>query len=239
MQRKIYGIFVAGGQGTRMGLQTPKQFLDLGGVPVLQRSISIFVEACPGIQVITVLPKEHFETWKRLCIQNNFDCPQKMVEGGITRFHSVKNALAHVPDGAVVMIHDGVRPLISAQLVRSIAARMEECRAVIPVLPVTDTLKALEKSPSGDLVHSPADDPDRSGLFGAQTPQTFLSEDIKAAYGQGYDLAFTDDASVAARKEIPLTYVQGERLNIKITTQEDLVLAGAVLSLRERRSYNP
>ena len=230
MERKIYGIFVAGGQGTRMGSSMPKQFLLLDGLPVLQRSIQRFVDACPDIKIITVLPREHFSLWNSLCLEHHLDCPQKLVEGGITRFHSVKNALEHVPDGAIVSVHDGVRPLVSESLIRNMLLQMETCGALIPVLPATDTLKALEPSADGSLVHCAGPDPDRSRVYCAQTPQMFRSELIKDAYRQGFDTAFTDDASVLAKRKTPLSYTIGERLNIKITTPEDLVLAKAILS---------
>jgi len=225
MRRKIYGIFVAGGSGTRMGGEVPKQFLLLDGRPILQRTIERFLEAEPELKVITVLPRAHFQTWKDLCAVHSFHCPQTLVAGGLTRFHSVQNALRKVPDGAVVSIHDGVRPLISADLVHRMFVRMEEegCRALLPVVPVVDTLRSTDPG---------VPDPDRSRIVAVQTPQIFRSEDIKAAYTQAYDLSFTDDASVAARKGIPLTLEQGERFNLKITTPEDLVLAGAILTRR-------
>ena len=222
MDRRIFGIFVAGGSGTRMGSQTPKQFLELGGKPVLQRTIERFLEAVPDMKIITVLPKEHFGTWKELCVKFALDCPQTLVEGGFTRFHSVKNALAKVPDGSIVFIHDGVRPFVSAALIREMASMMQHGqRALVPAIPIVDTLKSKNQEEP---------DPDRSRIVAVQTPQVFLSEDIKAAYVQGYDTAFTDDASVAKRKKIPLTFVDGERFNIKITTPEDMELAEWLLS---------
>lgn len=229
MERKIYGIFVAGGQGTRMGAPTPKQFLMLDGIPVLQRTIEKFVEACPQIEVITVLPKDHFGTWNELCTRFNFHRKQILVEGGITRFHSVKNALEKVPAGATVLIHDGVRPLISIELIRRMIEKSAGCRALIPVVPSFDTLKSLEKADDGTLKTASFPDPDRSCVFGAQTPQIFRSEDIKDAYTQPFDTSFTDDASVARKKEIPLSYILGERWNLKITDPEDLVIAQKLL----------
>ena len=223
MRRKIYGIFVAGGSGTRMGGDVPKQFLLLDGKPILQWTIERFLEAEPGMTVVTVLPRIHFQTWKNLCAVHSFDCPQVLVAGGLTRFHSVQNALRKVPDGAVVSIHDGVRPLVSPDLVRRMFTRMQEggTRALLPVVGIVDTLRSTDPG-------TPA--PDRSKTVGVQTPQMFLSEDIRAAYRQAYDLAFTDDASVAESKGIPLSFIEGERFNLKITTPEDLVLAEAVLT---------
>jgi 2-C-methyl-D-erythritol 4-phosphate cytidylyltransferase len=221
MERKKYVIFTAAGSGTRMKAAEPKQFLLLGGLPVLHRSIFAFVDACPDVKVVTVLPKNQIEHWKDLCIEYPLDVPQIIVEGGITRFHSVRNALAKVPDGAVVAVHDGVRPMVSKELIRKMFDRMRECRGLVPVVPVTDTLKSLERNKDGELVSTGNPDPDRSRVFGAQTPQMFLSEELKAAYALPYDTAYTDDASVAARYGIPLSWIEGERNNVKITTRED------------------
>ena len=225
MAKKVYCVFVAGGSGVRMGTEVPKQFLELGGRPILQQSILKFIYACPDLVPVVALPADHVQTWKKLCRETQFDLPQIVVEGGITRFHSVKNALAKVPDGAIVLIHDGVRPLISTDLIKRILETSAEERNVIPVTPVTDTLKALVPAGDGTLVASGDPDPDRSRLFGAQTPQLFLSEQIKKADELGYSQSFTDDASVARAANIPLTYIEGERYNIKITTPEDLYLA--------------
>ena len=228
MERKKYLIVTAGGSGTRMGADRPKQFLLLEGVPILQRTIMRFREAIEDLQVITVLPPSHLESWRHFCAEAAFPVAQRLVGGGFTRFHSVQNALAFVPDGAIVAVHDGVRPLVSAGWIRSLFAEMDHSRAVIPVLPVTDTLKVLRPDGKGRLKES-GQTADRSCLYGAQTPQIFRSEDLKAAYTQGYDTAFTDDASVASRYGIPLSFVEGQRYNLKITTKEDLVLAAAIL----------
>ena len=225
MSKKVYGVFVAGGSGVRMGTEVPKQFLELGGRPILQQSIMKFMYACPELVPVVALPADHIQTWKRLCVERHFDLPQIVVEGGITRFHSVRNALAKVPDGAMVFIHDGVRPLVSVDLIRRILETSNGERSVIPVMPVIDTLKSLVKAGDGTLAASGEPDPDRTGLFGAQTPQLFPSELIKKAYETGYNQSFTDDASVARASNIPLTYIEGERYNIKITTPEDLYLA--------------
>ena len=230
---KKYAVIVAGGSGVRMGAPTPKQFLELDGVPILERTIGRFISAVPGITIVTVLPEDYIGTWKGLCTARSFDYPQIIAKGGLTRFHSVRSALAKIPGDATVAIHDGVRPLISEALIREMFARMEDgCRALIPVLPVTDSLKTLHREPDGSLsTPEGIPDPDRSVVYAVQTPQVFASSDIKAAYTQAYDTAFTDDASVARKYGIPLTYIAGERTNIKITTPDDLSLAGAFLSL--------
>ena len=232
-------IAMAAGSGTRMGSATPKQFLDLGGKPVLRRTIETFVSAIPDIKVITVLPKEHISFWKEYCLSSEFTCPQLLVSGGITRFHSVRNALKRVPDGAIVAIHDGVRPLVSTGLIREMFSKMEGGRihALIPVVPSVDTLKVLDtvQSDLGEkILKDSGEGIDRSRVFGAQTPQMFLSEDIKDAYSQAFDTSFTDDASVVSKKGIPLSFCAGERYNFKLTSPEDLSLARMITSSLSR-----
>ena len=230
MERKKYLIVTAGGTGVRMGTAVPKQFLELDGKPILRLTLERFLAAVPDVQVITVLPEAHIAAWRQYCTQASFPCPQRLVKGGFTRFHSVKNALAHVPDGVLVAIHDGVRPLVSEAKIRELFTLAEQVPALVPVLPATDTLKVLQKGAGGQL-QSTGETIDRSRIFGAQTPQIFYSEVLRAAYTQGYDTLFTDDASVVEKYGIPLTFAEGERLNIKITTPEDLTLAQAILSL--------
>ena len=235
--RKKYVVIMAAGHGTRMGSAVPKQFLKLEGKPVLQLTIEKFVTACPDITIITVLPKEYVQYWKDYCAKANCYYPQILVEGGITRFHSVRNALKRVPDGAIVAIQDGVRPLISIELITRMFDKMSTCHALIPVLPSVDTLKAVRKvvSPTGTetLETMPGVILKREEIYRGQTPQMFFSEEIKAAYGQAFDISFTDDASVAERMNMPLSYIEGERYNIKITTKDDLDFARVVLNLKK------
>jgi 2-C-methyl-D-erythritol 4-phosphate cytidylyltransferase len=233
MDRKKYVIVMAAGSGTRMGSELPKQFIELGGKAILQRTIEIFLKASPGIKVVTVLPEAHIEYWKSYCLDHNFICPQIIVKGGITRFHSVETALSRVPDEAIVAVHDGVRPLVTEGLVREMFDMMKDRQALVPVTPCTDTMKVLKKV-GDELVEIEGASADRSLLYGAQTPQIFHSELLKSAYSMPYDTAFTDDASVVSKYGKSLSYTMGERLNIKITTQEDMLLAEAVISLRDK-----
>ena len=237
MGRKKYVVMMAAGSGTRMGAQMPKQFLELDGKAILRRTIETFLEACPDISVITVLPGQYVDYWRDYCYRNSFICPQILVKGGITRFHSVRNALKKVPAGAIVAVHDGVRPLLTENMIRDMFDKAEDCPALIPVVPCVDTMKVLQKKVWDDgsetLSAISGQSVDRSVLYRAQTPQIFHSELLKAAYDQAYDTAFTDDASVVERYGKSLSYVMGERLNIKITTSEDLVLAEAVMKVRK------
>ena len=224
MGRKRYLVVTAGGTGTRMGASVPKQFLELDGKPILRLTLERFLEADPDIQIITTLPEASIVSWRQYCLQESFRCRQRLVKGGFTRFHSVKNALEYVPDGALVAIHDGVRPLLTSAFIRRLWQEAENVPALIPVRSMVETLKVLDRRADGSLFSS-GETADRSRVFGAQTPQIFHSERLKAAYGQGFDTLFTDDASVAEKYGIPLTFTEGERYNLKITTPEDLALA--------------
>ena len=231
-RRDRYLLVVAGGSGTRMGASVPKQFIELKGKAVLRRTIEKFVAASPDIRIVTVLPEPHISWWKEYCIRNSFICPQKIVKGGLTRFHSVRNGLSVIPDGALVAVHDGVRPLLSEEMISGMFSVAEDTPGVVPVVPCVDTMKALRKDPeTGELYAIDSVNVDRSVLYAVQTPQIFHSELLKKAYSLPFDTSFTDDASVAAKNNIPLTYVPGEKTNIKLTTPEDLVLAQAILSV--------
>ncbi len=237
MERPRYLVVVAAGRGHRMGGELPKQFLSLGGTVVLQRSIDVFRRAVPGIKVLTVLSPEWKGSWADLCMQHRFYYPQKMVDGGLTRFHSVQNALAQVPEEALVAIHDGVRPLLSRELVSRLFQTAETADAAIPCLPVVDTLRCLTMEgetgvASGRVL------PPRSELYAMQTPQVFDASLLKEAYTLPFEQDFTDDASVVEKyvrqsgRQKNIRYVLGERSNLKLTTPEDLQLAEAILVTR-------
>ena len=207
-----------------MGAGIPKQFLLLDRKPILQRTIERFADAFDDAKFLVVLPEEHIDTWKGLCERYSLGCPHTIVRGGISRYQSVRNALEKVPDGALVMIHDGVRPFASEDLLKRMVASMDEtlCRALVPVLPMTDTLRSTEQD--SQVI-------DRSKILRVQTPQVFFSEDIKAAYRGPFNMSFTDDASVAERFGVKIKTIPGESFNIKITTPEDMVFAKAILTL--------
>lgn len=206
-----------------MGTVTPKQFIELNGIPVLQRTIARFYECIPDLNVITVLPRRHFKTWRDLCIKYDFNIPQTLVEGGITRFHSVRNALDRILDtDSVVMIHDGVRPLVTDGLINALLDASAPGFAIVPVTPVTDTLRYQD-------FHLP--DPDRSLIDAVQTPQVFIASDIKEAYANAYELGFTDDVSVAIKHGLKVRRIPGLKYNIKLTTPEDIVVAEQIISI--------
>jgi 2-C-methyl-D-erythritol 4-phosphate cytidylyltransferase len=214
-----YVIIVAGGKGLRMGGEVPKQFLPIGGLPVLMRTMLRFREALPDLNIILVLPKTQQDYWLSLCRQHQFNIPYQMATGGKTRFHSVQNGLALVPDDAegVVGVHDGVRPFVSVDVICRCYEKACQHQAVIPVIPVVETLRHLT------TVNSQTVPRDEYRLV--QTPQCFDIQLLKAANRQPYKDAFTDDASVVEAFGQTVTLVEGNRENIKITTPGDLKMA--------------
>ena len=218
-----YVIIVAGGKGLRMGSDIPKQFLPIGGKPVLMRTIERFREYSADLQIILVLPEAQQEYWLQLCKEYDFDVEYRLANGGQTRFHSVQNGLALVPDDAegVVGVHDGVRPFPSIEVIRNCYETAHEKKAVIPVIPVVETVRHLEKEGS---VTVPRDE-----YKLVQTPQTFDIQLLKAANRQPYNDGFTDDASVVESYGHEITLVEGPRENIKITTPYDLKIAEVLL----------
>ena len=225
---KRYAVIVAGGRGVRMGADRPKQFLELGGKPVLRHTVERFQAFDPGVEFILVLPKDHWDYWRDYCRETGFLERYTLVPGGITRFHSVQNALEHVRADGVVAVHDGVRPFVGKDLLARLYEAAEEYEAVIPVQPVVESVRKVETSASGDESSHPVD---RDGLVLVQTPQVFRADVIKAAYRQPFHPSFTDDASVVEAAGHTMKLVPGERFNIKLTTPDDLVLAEKLLTL--------
>ncbi|MBQ9678161.1 MAG: 2-C-methyl-D-erythritol 4-phosphate cytidylyltransferase [Prevotella sp.] len=215
-----YIIIVAGGKGLRMGGDIPKQFLPIGGKPILMRTLERFRAYSPTLQIILVLPKDQHDYWMQLCKEYDFQVEYQMTDGGETRFHSVQHGLALIPDDAegVVGVHDGVRPFPSVEVIRNCYETARVKKAVIPVIPVVETLRHLTEGtkPRGDyrLV---------------QTPQTFDIQLLKAANQQPYNDGFTDDASVVESFGYDITLVEGNRENIKITTPYDLKIAEVLI----------
>ena len=222
-----YIIIVAGGKGLRMGTDIPKQFLPIGGRPVLMRTLERFREYSANLQIILVLPKAQQEYWKELCQQYHFNVEYLLADGGETRFHSVQHGLALIPDDAegVVGVHDGVRPFPSLQVIRRCYETAREKKAVIPVIPVVETLRHLEGAANSQSSKTVP----RNDYRLVQTPQTFDIQLLKAANRQPYNDGFTDDASVVEAFGFDITLVEGNRENIKITTPFDLRMAEVLL----------
>lgn len=217
---KLYTVIVAGGKGLRMGGDVPKQFMPIGGRPVLMRTIEAFRSALPGVCIVLVLPAAWHAYWQELCQTHGFASPTLIADGGATRFHSVANGLSLIPedDEAVVGIHDGVRPFVSAEAIRRCYAAAADGKAVVPVVPVVETLRQL--LPGGKSQTRPRDE-----FRLVQTPQTFPLALLRQAYRQPYSEAFTDDASVVEALGREITMTEGNRENIKLTTSADISLA--------------
>lgn len=225
---KRYAVIVAGGRGVRMGADRPKQFLEIGGKPILRHTVERFLAFDPGIELILVLPKDQRDFWRDYCHENGFLERYTLVSGGITRFHSVQNALEYVRTDGVVAVHDGVRPFVGTDLLARLYDAAEACEAVIPVLPVVESVRKVETDASGRETSVPVD---RNGLVLVQTPQVFRSDVLKEAYRQPFRPSFTDDASVVEAAGHPVELVPGERFNIKVTTPDDLVMAEKLLTV--------
>ena len=219
-----YIIIVAGGKGLRMGGDIPKQFLPIGGKPVLIRTIERFRAYSNNLQIILVLPEPQQDYCKQLCKEYAFDVDYMLTNGGETRFHSVQHGLALIPDDAqgVVGVHDGVRPFPSIEVIKNCYETAREKKAVIPVVPVVETLRHITEGTKP-----------RNEYRLVQTPQCFDIQLLKAANRQPYNDGFTDDASVVEAFGFENTLVEGNRENIKITTPYDIVVAEAIINYQQ------
>lgn len=219
-----YAILVAGGKGLRMGGDIPKQFLPIGGKPILMRTIEVFCQAYPDIHIILVLPVSQQDYWQQLCQDYHFTIPVQIADGGETRFHSVSNGLKLIPEGTegIVGVHDGVRPFVALETIRRCYEEAMEKGAVVPVVSVVETVRQLLKD--GTSVTVPRDE-----YKLVQTPQTFRISLLKEAYQQPYTSFFTDDASVVEALGKPVHLVEGNRENIKITTPADIRFVNGLL----------
>ena len=224
-----YIIIVAGGKGLRMGSDVPKQFLPIGGKPVLMRTLERFHEYSPTLQIILVLPKAQQDYWQQLCKEYHFDVKYQLADGGETRFHSVHHGLALIPDDAqgIVGVHDGVRPFPSIDVIRNCYETARTAKAVIPVIPVVETVRHISLTSHLSPLTSKTVPRDEYRLV--QTPQCFDIQLFKAANRQPYNDGFTDDASVIEAFGFDVTLVEGNRENIKITTPFDLIIAEALI----------
>lgn len=216
-----YAIIVAGGKGLRMGSDLPKQFLPLGGKPVLMHTLEAFRRHDEEMQIILVLPRHQQAYWKKLCGELHFSVEHTIADGGETRFHSVKNGLAFVTTPGWVGVHDGVRPFVSQEVIARCYELAVEKKAVIPVIDMVETVRHLTGKGSETV--------DRNDYKLVQTPQVFEAGLLKEAYSQEFTSFFTDDASVVEAMGVPVFLAEGNRENIKITTPFDLKVSSALL----------
>ncbi|RYD56291.1 MAG: 2-C-methyl-D-erythritol 4-phosphate cytidylyltransferase [Sphingobacteriales bacterium] len=219
-----FAVIVAGGKGLRMGSAIPKQFLPLAGKPVLYHTINAFKMAFPDIQIILVLPQDQISMTQMVLQAFPDRIDLTIVAGGENRFDSVKNGLEAVDEDAIVFVHDGVRPLVSPELIRACYEQAVEKGSAIPAINVADSMRLTEGEESKPV--------NRDHLRIIQTPQTFQSDILLNAFTQDYDPAFTDEATVAEAFGTKVYLINGERSNIKVTTPEDLIIAEALLTAR-------
>ncbi|MFN5430096.1 MAG: 2-C-methyl-D-erythritol 4-phosphate cytidylyltransferase [Cyclobacteriaceae bacterium] len=213
-------LIVAGGKGTRIKSVLPKQFIELNGKPILLHTLEAFIRYSPSIRIVLVLPEDDFETWRSICKKFEFNYSVTLQKGGETRFQSVKNGLQNIAEG-LVAIHDGVRPLVSEDIIGASFRLAAIHKCAIAAVRLKESIRMTDQDNTKAV--------DRSRFRLIQTPQTFDVSLIKKAYEQKEDNSFTDDASVAERAGNIISLFEGSYENIKITTQEDLIVAKALM----------
>ncbi len=215
---KRYAVIVAGGSGTRMESDLPKQFIQIDGRPILMHTILKFVHFDPNISIVVVLPYNQIKQWESLCEQHNFNIAHQVTPGGSTRFQSVRNGLELIKDdNSIVAIHDGVRPFVSSRTISNTFKMAAENGNAIPVIEAFESVRITDEEGNRAV--------DRRNVKLVQTPQVFKSALIKQAYLLPYQDFFTDDASVAEAAGNDIFITEGNRENIKITTPFDLKVA--------------
>jgi 2-C-methyl-D-erythritol 4-phosphate cytidylyltransferase len=220
-----YALIVAGGKGTRMKASLPKQFLEIKGRPVLMHTIDAFYRYSGTMRVILVLPEEDRPTWEALCQQHAFTRPLQIVAGGASRFQSVQNGLRHIQGAGLVAIHDGVRPLISEDIIAASFRLAAVHGSAVAAVRLKDSIRVTDQHHTRAV--------DRALYRLIQTPQTFRIDLIQQAYALPEDATLTDDASVAERAGHTISLFEGSYDNLKITTPEDLIVAEALLNARQ------
>ena len=192
----------------------PKQFLEINNKPILLHTVQKMHQSLDDSEIILVLPKAEFKNWENICQKHKFNTSHKLVEGGNTRFESVKNGLKKIKESSVIAIHDGVRPLVNKNVVKQCMLIAKDKGSAVPVIKVDDSLR--KKTLNGSISVN------RNEFLIVQTPQCFKSEIILKAYQQDFNNKFTDDASVVEDLGLEIQLVKGNKENIKITTPEDL-----------------
>jgi 2-C-methyl-D-erythritol 4-phosphate cytidylyltransferase len=221
MPEKEYAVIVAGGSGTRMNSEVPKQFIPIHGMPILMHSIRVFFEYSRDLSIVVVLAENFHDKWFKLCESHQFKIPFKLIKGGKTRFQSVKNGLEVIGDEGLVAIHDGVRPLVDQAIIGASFQLAAIHACAVAAVRLKETIRITDKDHTRTV--------DRSKYRIIQTPQTFQVKAIKKAYQQAEIPSFTDDASVAEKAGYTISLFEGSYRNIKITTPEDLLIAEALM----------
>jgi 2-C-methyl-D-erythritol 4-phosphate cytidylyltransferase len=222
MHNKEFALIVAGGKGTRIKSRLPKQFLELHGKPILMHTLDAFFRYSEKIQIVLVLPEDDFQTWRDLCDRYHYQQPVILQKGGETRFQSVKNGLEKIEGPGLVAIHDGVRPLVSEDIIGASFRLAAVHQSAVAAVRLKESIRMTDQDNTKAV--------DRSRFRLIQTPQTFSIDLIKQAYQLKEDTTLTDDASVAERLGHTISLFEGSYLNIKITTPEDLIVAEALMN---------
>lgn len=220
-----YALIVAGGKGTRIKSKLPKQFLELNGLPILMHTVNAFVRYSTSVHIILVLPEDDFNIWNGLCEKFNFTVPVILQRGGESRFQSVKNGLDKIEGKGLVAIHDGVRPLVSEDIIGASFRLAAVHQSAVAAVRLKESIRMTDQDNTKAM--------DRSRFRLIQTPQTFQVDLIKKAYQQKEDVSMTDDASVAEKAGHIISLFEGSYENIKITTPEDLIVAEALMNARK------
>lgn len=222
MALKEHALIVAGGKGTRIKSTVPKQFIELKGKPVLLYTLETFYSYSENINIILVLPQDDFETWNTIAKKYGFNRKLTLQKGGDTRFQSVKNGLDKIDGDGLVAIHDGVRPLVSPDIIGASFRLAAEHKTAVAAVRLKESIRMTDQDNTKAM--------DRSRFRLIQTPQTFDVALIKKAYEIKEDTSLTDDASVAERAGHIISLFEGSYRNIKITTEEDLLIAEALVN---------
>jgi len=225
-----HALIAAGGKGTRMDSYLPKQFAELAGKPVLMHSLEAFFRYDLNIHITVILAKTLHNQWEEMCIEYDCKIPHQLVDGGPTRFHSVKNGLKYIPDNSLVAVHDAARPLVSGKLIGQLYGFAKKSGNAIPVVDIQDSVRMVDHAMSKPLP--------RQKVRLVQTPQCFEASLLKKAYNSGYKETFTDDATVVEEMGERLYLVDGEKENLKITTMADFFAAEGILKAGKQQAGN-
>jgi len=217
-------IITAGGIGKRMGADIPKQFVEIGGKPILIRTLELFYNFDQSAQIVITLPGEWKTYWSELLTKHQCSVPHEVVDGGTERYHSIKNALK-LCNGGYIAVHDAVRPFVSQATLERCFSEVKQFGQVVPVIPLKETIRQIFDDTSRTV--------NRSEYCIVQTPQCFKKEIIEKAYNIDYHSGITDDAGLVEEAGFLIHLVEGNEENIKITSRLDLALAEQLLAIRD------
>ncbi|MFC2137061.1 2-C-methyl-D-erythritol 4-phosphate cytidylyltransferase [Bacteroidota bacterium] len=218
---KKTAIIVAGGTGSRMNSEMPKQLIELNGLPILMHTINVFYNYDKQIEIIIVLPEDQINEWENLCEKHKFKIPHTIIKGGQTRFHSTQNAVKILTKNCLIAVHDGVRPLVSEDTLERCFSMAEKKGNAIPVIPIDESIRKIENEKNFPVI--------RDNYVKIQTPEVFISDILIEAFRQSYDESYTACNNVVEEIGIKINLVEGNRENIKITNQLDLIIAESLI----------